>query len=593
MRGHSRFVIWALILLGMFILFSQAGAPETVVVSYSQFRDDVSRVTDFRLLSDERTFQYTVSDQEVILQSVMPPGMSRDVINELLARGISVSADPPAQGSVMLSFLLAFLPVVLLVGVMIWLYRRTTSGGGGLASIGKSPAQLVDPTMNTTRLTDVAGNPGDFDDVHEIIDYLKSPQKYFDANAKLPHGILMYGPPGTGKTLLARAIAGEAKVPFFTISGSDFIEMFVGVGASRVRDMFRELRMAQPAILFIDEIDAVGAKRGDGILSGGHREADQTLNQLLTEMDGFDTSGDAVMVIAATNRPELLDPALLRPGRFDRKIALSLPDINARAQILSVHMKGHTADSNVDLNKIARGTPGMSGADLANLINEAAMIVGKASRKAITMADLDAARDKILMGRAKSLVMDDDEKRMTAYHEAGHAIAAYFEPEHDPLYKVTIIPRDMALGVTMYLPEKDKYSINKKKLLANIVSLMGGRAAEEIQYGEECISTGASNDLEVASGLARKMITRWGFGKTTGLSTYSLAGNETFAFADATKEAIDKEVRDMLSSAYEKAKFYLTTNKAALDKVAATLMERESIDDVEFKAIMEEYKAVM
>lgn len=591
MKGHLKIALIAFIALSFFYLATRTATPTTLPVSYSQFRNDLSKVTEFRLMADDRTFQYAVTGRDVTLQSVMPPGISRDVINELIARNVSVTVDPPPQGSVFLSLLVAFLPILLLIGAMVWLYRRSAgAASGGLTSIGKSPAQLVDPSMNTTRLADVAGNPGDFDDVHEIIDYLKDPQKYFDANARLPHGVLMFGPPGVGKTMLARAIAGEAGVPFYTISGSDFIEMFVGVGASRVRDMFRELRMNQPAILFIDEIDAVGAKRGDGLLSGGHREADQTLNQLLTEMDGFGGGNDAIMVIAATNRPEILDPALLRPGRFDRKISLNLPDINAREKILDVHMKKHTADADVDLNKIARGTPGMSGADLANLINEAAMIVGKASRKAITMADLDAARDKVFMGRTKSLAMDEDEKRMTAYHEAGHAITAYFEPEHDPLYKVSIIPRDMALGVTMYLPEKDKYSINKKKLLANIVSLMGGRAAEEIQYGEDLVSTGASNDLDVASNIARKMVTRWGFGKTTGLSTYSLAGNETFAFADKTKEAIDKEVREMLTSAYERAKFYLTTNKAALDKVAEALMERETIDDVEFKAIMEQYK---
>lgn len=580
---RSNLIVWVVVFLGIFFLFNSAQKDNITPMTYSLFEKQLNDVKNFELTNDTRSFIYTTNDSTVVFTSTFPtPDHAARVIDELMERGVSVRVEAPAKGSLLGAILFNFLPIIILVGVLIWIYKRN-SGGGGAMAFGKSPATLVDRDKNTVRLEDVAGNPGDFDDIYEVIDFLKNPSKYHAAHAKLPRGLLMYGPPGVGKTLLARAIAGEAGVPFYTINGSAFVEMFVGVGAARIRDMFANLRAHQPAILFIDEIDAVGGARAPAAYGGGHKESEQTLNQLLTEMDGF-ADDDAIMVIGATNRPDTLDPALMRPGRFDRKIPIGLPDINARQKILEVHTKGRDLDLGVDLRVIAKGTPGMSGADLANLINEGAMIIGKDNRTVIEMKDLELARDKIFMGREKSLAMDDEEKAMTAYHEAGHAIAAYATPGHDPVYKITIIPRDRALGVTMYLPDDDKYSINQQQLRAQLISLMGGRAAEEVTYGVDKISTGASNDLERATELARNMITKWGF-SDTGL--ISFRDHDYDLLSDDTKRKIDDQMREILASSYDRAKEILEDKNNKLEAVAQALIEKETIDFTEFKEIME------
>jgi len=583
--NRTSLLVWFIVFLGVFVLWNSSNRETPIAVTYSSFELQADTVSALELTSDERSFLFQVDGDTGVFTSTFPtPAHAERIIDRLIERGASVRVEAPPKGSFFATFLISIFPVLILVAVLVWIYKRNNAGGGGaIGAFGKSPATLVDTDKNIVKLEDVAGNPGDFDDVWEVIDFLKDPAKYHLANAKLPRGLLMYGPPGVGKTLLARAIAGEAGVPFYTINGSAFVEMFVGVGAARIRDMFVNLRAHQPAILFIDEIDAVGGVRAPAGFGGGQRESEQTLNQLLTEMDGF-ADDDAIMVIAATNRPDTLDPALLRPGRFDRKIPIGLPDINAREKILEVHVKGRELAEDVNLRTIAKGTPGMSGADLANLLNEAAMIIGKESRTVIEMDDLDNARDKIFMGREKSLAMDSKEKEMTAYHEAGHAIAAYETPGHDPVYKITIIPRDRALGVTMYLPEDDRYSISQQELRAQLISLMGGRAAEEVTYGEDNISTGASNDLERATELARNMVTKWGF-SSTGL--ISFRDHDIDLYSDDTKEKIDEQIRDLLLKSYYRAKEILTDRNDKLKAVAEALIEQETIDFSEFKEIME------
>lgn len=570
------------VLLILFGMLWQSMSSDNYLVNkpYNHFTLHLDDVSTFVLRSDQKTFSYTLKGDTILYQSVFPPGKATLLIDELQSQGAIIEIEaPPKPAGIGSMILFSIIPVILLIGALFWMSKRS---GGGVASFGNSPATLVDPEKNTTTLEDVAGNPGDFDDVYELIDFLKAPEKYWRAGATLPHGILLYGPPGTGKTLLARAIAGEAKVPFYTISGSDFVEMFVGVGASRVRNMFEALKKAAPAILFIDEIDAVGGQRTGGYGGAGNREADQTLNQLLVEMDGFDEHA-SIMVIGATNRPDSLDPALLRPGRFDRIIPIHLPDINAREQILKVHVKNRSVDEDINLHTIAKGTPGFSGADLMNLVNEAAMLVAKGEREIMTMADLDGARDRVLMGKEKSLVMDDKEKEMTAFHEAGHAIAGYNMPEHDPIYKISIVPRGQALGVTMYLPERDRYSHSHQYLQSQLVSLMGGRAAEELQYGKLAITTGASNDLQRATELARSMITKWGF-SDTGL--ISFPERDFDLISDDTKTKIDDQVRALLDAAYKQALAILSKNKTKLKKVAAALVEKETINHDEFLALL-------
>jgi cell division protease FtsH len=504
--------------------------------------------------------------------------------------------EPERQGILMQLFLSSF-PILLLIAVWVYFMRQMQGGAGGRGamSFGKSRARLLGEDQVQVTFADVAGVDEAKDEVVEIVEFLKDPGKFQRLGGKIPRGVLMVGSPGTGKTLLARAIAGEAKVPFFTISGSDFVEMFVGVGASRVRDMFDQAKKHAPCIIFIDEIDAVGRHRGAG-LGGGHDEREQTLNQLLVEMDGFEGT-EGVIVIAATNRPDVLDPALLRPGRFDRQVVVPLPDVRGREQILKVHMRKLPLAEDVKPQVIARGTPGFSGADLANLTNEAALFAARANRRTVSMDEFERAKDKIMMGaERRSMVMDEQEKKLTAYHEAGHAIIGLSVPEHDPVYKVTIIPRGRALGVTMFLPEADRYSTSKRRLESRIATLFGGRLAEEIIFGPESVTTGASNDIERATEIARNMVTKWGLSDKLGPLTYSEDQGEVFLgrqvtqhkqVSDVTAHVIDEEVRRLIDSNYVRAKGILVSHTDKLHKMADALIKYETIDETQIKDIME------
>jgi cell division protease FtsH len=488
-------------------------------------------------------------------------------------------------------------PILLLIAVWIYFMRQMQGGAGGRGamSFGKSRARLLGEDQVNVTFADVAGVEEAKEEVVEIVDFLKDPAKFQRLGGKIPRGVLMVGSPGTGKTLLARAIAGEAKVPFFTISGSDFVEMFVGVGASRVRDMFEQAKKHAPCIIFIDEIDAVGRHRGAG-LGGGHDEREQTLNQLLVEMDGFE-GNEGVIVIAATNRPDVLDPALLRPGRFDRQVVVPLPDVRGREQILRVHMRKVPLGDDVKPSIIARGTPGFSGADLANLVNEAALFAARANRRTVTMDEFEKAKDKIMMGsERRSMVMSDEERKLTAYHEAGHAIVGLSVPEHDPVYKVTIIPRGRALGVTMFLPEQDRYSLSKRRLRSQIASLFGGRIAEEMIFGSDAVTTGAANDIERATDIARSMVTKWGLSDRLGPLAYSEDDGEIFLgrsvtkhkhMSDVTAHAIDEEIRALVDTEYQRAETILKENEDELHVMADALIRYETIDENQIKDIME------
>ena len=524
------------------------------------------------------------------------PYFDDKLVSDLVKNDVRVYGEPPEEQSFLPSIFISWFPMLLLIGVWIFFMRQMQGGGGrGAMSFGKSKARLLGEDQIKTTFADVAGCDEAKEDVSELVDFLRDPSKFQKLGGKIPKGVLMVGPPGTGKTLLAKAIAGEAKVPFFTISGSDFVEMFVGVGASRVRDMFEQAKKAAPCIIFIDEIDAVGRQRGAG-LGGGHDEREQTLNQMLVEMDGFE-GHEGIIVIAATNRPDVLDPALLRPGRFDRQVVVGLPDIRGREQILKVHMRKVPVADNVEASVIARGTPGFSGADLANLVNEAALFAARGNKRLVAMEEFEKAKDKIMMGsERKSMVMTEEEKTNTAYHEAGHAIVGRLVPEHDPVYKVSIIPRGRALGVTMYLPEQDKYSHSKQHLESMISSLYGGRIAEEMTLGEAGVTTGASNDIERASDIARKMVTQWGLSSKMGPLLYAEEEGEVFLgrsssssirMSNQTALAIDEEVKDIINRNYARAEKILKDNADILEAMKDALMKYETIDAKQVDDLME------
>ncbi|MEY8213636.1 MAG: ATP-dependent zinc metalloprotease FtsH [Colwellia sp.] len=526
--------------------------------------------------------------------TVIPGGYDRDLINDLVKQGVRAQGKLPEETSFLTTIFVSWFPMVLLIGVWIFFMRNMQGGGGkGAMSFGKSKArQLSEDQINTT-FADVAGCDEAKEEVAELVDYLREPTKFQKLGGRIPSGILLVGQPGTGKTLLAKAIAGEAKVPFFTISGSDFVEMFVGVGASRVRDMFEQAKKSAPCIIFIDEIDAVGRQRGAG-MGGGHDEREQTLNQMLVEMDGFE-GNEGVIVIAATNRPDVLDPALLRPGRFDRQVTVGLPDIRGREQILKVHMRKVPLGDDVKASVIARGTPGFSGADLANLVNEAALWAARTSRRTVSMYEFDKAKDKIMMGsERKSMVMSESEKEMTAYHEAGHAIIGRLVPDHDPVYKVSIIPRGRALGVTMYLPEQDRFSHSKEHLESNISSLYGGRIAEDVIYGSNKVSTGASNDIERATDIARKMVTQWGlsdmgpmlFAEEEGEVFLGRTSAKSLHMSDETAKQIDKEIKAVIDRNYQRAEKLIKENMDVLHSMKDALMKYETIDALQIDDLM-------
>ncbi len=518
------------------------------------------------------------------------------LVGDLLANDVVIRAAKPDKPGLLSSVIINWFPLLILIGIWIFFLRQMQGGPGGRGamSFGKSRARMLSEDQVKVTFSDVAGAEEAKEEVVEMVDFLRDPSRFQKLGGKIPKGVLMVGPPGTGKTLLARAIAGEAKVPFFTISGSDFVEMFVGVGASRVRDMFEQAKKHAPCIIFIDEIDAVGRHRGAG-LGGGHDEREQTLNQLLVEMDGFEGT-EGVIVIAATNRPDVLDPALLRPGRFDRQVVVPLPDVRGREQILKVHMRKIPAAEDVKASIIARGTPGFSGADLANLVNEAALNAARASKRLVDMDDMEKAKDKIMMGaERRSMVMTEDEKRLTAYHESGHAIVGRLVPQHDPVHKVSIIPRGRALGVTLFLPEEDRFSYTKLRLESAIASLFGGRIAEEIIFGTESVTTGAQNDIHRATDIARNMVTKWGLSDRLGPLTYSEDEQEVFLghsvtqhknVSDETTHLIDEEVRNIIEAQYGLARQILTDNLETLHAMAEALMKYETIDSDQIDDIM-------
>ncbi len=560
---------------------------------YTTFVYDVSngQVREARFDTNEITV--TKNDGSKYM-TVMPPLEDKKLLDDLLSKKVKVEGTPFERRSLISQILISWFPMLFLVGVWIFFMRQMQGGGGKAMSFGKSRAKMLSQDQIKVTFADVAGCDEAKEEVGEIVDFLRDPTKFQNLGGKIPKGILMVGPPGTGKTLLAKAIAGEAKVPFFTISGSDFVEMFVGVGASRVRDMFEQAKKNAPCLIFIDEIDAVGRQRGAG-LGGGHDEREQTLNQMLVEMDGFG-GHDGVIVIAATNRPDVLDPALTRPGRFDRQVVVGLPDVKGREQILKVHMRKVPLADDVDAMTLARGTPGYSGADLANLVNEAALFAARNNKRKVSMLEFEKAKDKINMGpERRTMIMTEKQKESTAYHEAGHAIVGYLVPEHDPVHKVTIIPRGRALGVTFFLPEGDQVSISQKQLESKLSTLYAGRLAEDLIYGEENISTGASNDIKVATNIARNMVTQWGFSEKLGPILYSEDEGEVFLgrsmakakhMSDETAHLIDEEVRAIISRNYERARQILLDNMDILHEMKDALVKYETIEEVQIKQLM-------
>ena len=586
-------VVVAVVLMVVFQSFSPKSAA-TQPLTYDQFVQEVQgdRVAQVKIAEDRTTISGERKDGSKF--TTYAPS-DKDLVNDLLNHDVRLVQAPPSSGLSLGMILINVLPWLLFIGIWVYFMRQMQQGGGkGAMSFGRSRAKLLNEDQTKVTFADVAGCDEAKEEVSELVEFLRDPTKFQKLGGKIPRGVLMVGPPGTGKTLLAKAIAGEAKVPFFSISGSDFVEMFVGVGASRVRDMFEQAKKHAPCIIFIDEIDAVGRHRGAG-LGGGHDEREQTLNQLLVEMDGFE-GGEGVIVVAATNRPDVLDPALLRPGRFDRQVVVGLPDVKGREQILRVHMRKVPLADDVDAMVVARGTPGFSGADLANLVNEAALFAARENAKEVRMDHFDKARDKIMMGaERRSMARSEQEKTLTAYHEAGHAIVGRRVPEHDQVYKVTIIPRGRALGVTMYLPEGDKYSYNRTAIESQLCSLYGGRVAEELIFGDDKVTTGASNDIERATKMARNMVTKWGLSEL-GPITFGEEEDEVFLgrsvtqhknVSDETARKIDEVVRGILDKAYDRTRTLLTENLDKLHAMAKLLLEYETIDVPQIDAIMD------
>ncbi|MBG6573287.1 ATP-dependent zinc metalloprotease FtsH [Pseudomonas aeruginosa] len=591
-------ILWliiAAVLVTVMNNFSSPSEPQTL--NYSDFIQQIKDGKVERVTVDGYVITGKRSDGDTF-KTIRPAIQDNGLIGDLVNNNVVVEGKQPEQQSIWTQLLVASFPILVIIAVFMFFMRQMQGGGGGRGgpmSFGKSKARLLSEDQVKTTFADVAGCDEAKEEVSELVEFLRDPGKFQRLGGRIPRGVLMVGPPGTGKTLLAKAIAGEAKVPFFTISGSDFVEMFVGVGASRVRDMFDQAKKHAPCIIFIDEIDAVGRHRGAG-LGGGHDEREQTLNQLLVEMDGFEMN-DGIIVIAATNRPDVLDPALLRPGRFDRQVVVGLPDIRGREQILKVHMRKVPLGDHVDPAVIARGTPGFSGADLANLVNEASLFAARSNKRIVDMREFELAKDKIMMGaERKTMVMSEKEKRNTAYHEAGHAIVGRLVPEHDPVYKVSIIPRGRALGVTMFLPEEDRYSLSKRALESQICSLFGGRIAEEMTLGFEGVTTGASNDIMRATQLARNMVTKWGLSEKLGPLMYAEEEGEVFLGRSAgsqhanvsgeTAKMIDQEVRRIIDDCYGTAKRLLDENRDKLEMMADALMKYETIDSDQIDDIM-------
>lgn len=584
-------VVVAVIMMTAYQSFNSSSVENST--DYTTFVYDVSngQVTAARFDANEITVTKTDGSK---YSTVMPPLEDKKLLDDLLSKKVKVEGTPFERRGFLSQILISWFPMLFLVGVWVFFMRQMQGGGGKAMSFGKSRAKMLNQDQIKVTFADVAGCDEAKEEVGEIVDFLRDPNKFQNLGGKIPKGILMVGPPGTGKTLLARAIAGEAKVPFFTISGSDFVEMFVGVGASRVRDMFEQAKKNAPCLIFIDEIDAVGRQRGAG-LGGGHDEREQTLNQMLVEMDGF-SGNDGVIVIAATNRPDVLDPALTRPGRFDRQVVVGLPDVKGREQILKVHMRKVPVAQDVDAMTLARGTPGYSGADLANLVNEAALFAARVNKRMVTMLEFEKAKDKINMGpERRTMIMTDKQKESTAYHEAGHAIVGYLVPEHDPVHKVTIIPRGRALGVTFFLPEGDQISISQKQLESKLSTLYAGRLAEDLIYGEENISTGASNDIKVATNIARNMVTQWGFSDKLGPILYTEDEGEVFLgrsmakakhMSDETAHAIDEEVRAIVNRNYARARQILIDNMDILHAMKDALVKYETIEEEQIKQLM-------
>jgi len=593
-------VLWLVIAAVLLTVFNNFNTESpTPSLNYSDFVAEVQRDRVRQVVVDGYTISGVFND-DTRFETVRPPVADPKLMDDLLSHNVEVVGKMPEEQSLWTQLLVAAFPILIILAIFMFFMRQMQGGGGGgkggPMSFGKSKARMLGEDQITTTFDDVAGVEEAKEEVQELVEFLRDPGKFQRLGGHIPRGVLMSGSPGTGKTLLAKAIAGEAKVPFFTISGSDFVEMFVGVGASRVRDMFDQAKKHAPCIIFIDEIDAVGRHRGAG-LGGGHDEREQTLNQLLVEMDGFEGK-EGVIVIAATNRPDVLDPALLRPGRFDRQVVVGLPDIRGREQILKVHMRKVPLGDDVKASVIARGTPGFSGADLANLVNEASLFAARSSKRVVDMNEFELAKDKIMMGsERRSMVMSESEKRNTAYHEAGHAIVGRLMPEHDPVYKVSIIPRGRALGVTMFLPEEDRYSHSRRYLISNVCSLFGGRIAEELTLGVDGVTTGASNDIQRATGMVRNMVTKWGLSEKMGPLMYeeeegevflgrSAAGAGSHVSAD-TKRQIDEEIRRIIDECYQTAEAILKDNFTKLEVMAEALMEYETIDSSQIDEIMD------